>query len=1018
MFFARHDLVLRSLTAAALMAVLAACGGGGSAEPVPIGDGNDGGNSPVVMLTGQFIDAPVAGVTVLDSAGAVLGQTDAEGFFAYPQGGDVNLRIGGIDLGTAAGADVVLPLDLQGGDARGAGNLSRFLLTLDADGDPANGLQISDAVRDAAADMSITAGAFGVDAPDFANTAAANFARTANGDGQRPLRSQADAQAEQACTDQDLADGQYDGDCERGLPIVTIAASDGGDEGASIELLGAAMAQQGRSIQRVLWSQASGPVATVSGASDQDALSVTLPQVDADTQIVFRLTAIDSGGLTGSALIDVPVIQVLPNRVPIVEAGEPVQAVSGDTVTLLGQAADADGSITDSSWAVASTDVAIDLTVIDARSVEFKAPNVPGERTVSLRFSATDNEGATASDTVAVTLTPSPDNIAPTIDDALADPGVAYTGETVALNSLVSDENGDPLEFSWTQVENDEPLVLIDSANAQNAATEVPELGGATAFEFLLAVSDGTATAERKVELQAFPSDTPPPTAQECLADPVQRGCPLWTFRDMVSADDFATCQSNPAGSACPLSVLVDADPGLVGCLTDPGLEACTQVVNNLFDPSFLTERIPPDAPTTSCNPAYDAPTFEHYAGLWHEHTAYSDGTWGKRPIDVFNQARERGWDFATSTEHSDTLDPGNPAALPRDCTSDNPIECQIADLEEPTNNLRKWAAIADMADAATDESFTAIRGFEWTSDRFGHINVFYSDHVINAKTEAGYAVSLTRFWQWFLYPSMFGGGDDAILSFNHPGREDAIEGFLHEDVQGNFEDFFFELPTDLHDPTYTFNDFRHVPGADYRAVGVEVFGKGSEYDSDGRGGSWLSHALDKGWHLGPIGSEDHHGTDWGGESLPKTVVIGRSNNRVDLKEGLLARRFYAVAQHYNDVRVEYFVDGQPMGARIRAPQGTSLPVSVSVTRGGSPFPVNVEIVTTGNTIVETLSGADVTTAFTVPDTETYYFLRIDDPATNRPIAFAAPVWLLPGEQPLPACPQNAEPPKAESSSR
>ena len=40
----------------------------------------------------------------------------------------------------------------------------------------------------------------------------------------------------------------------------------------------------------------------------------------------------------------------------------------------------------------------------------------------------------------------------------------------------------------------------------------------------------------------------------------------------------------------------------------------------------------------------------------------------------------------------------------------------------------------------------------------------------------------------------------------------------------------------------------------------------------------------------------------------------------------------------------------------------------------------------------------------TVGDQERYYFLRILDPDTGRPVAFSSPVWVLPGASPLPLC--------------
>jgi hypothetical protein len=84
--------------------------------------------------------------------------------------------------------------------------------------------------------------------------------------------------------------------------------------------------------------------------------------------------------------------------------------------------------------------------------------------------------------------------------------------------------------------------------------------------------------------------------------------------------------------------------------------------------------------------------------------------------------------------------------------------------LADGTDSLRKWDATAEQAAQATDGSFTALRGFEWSSDRFGHINVYLSSDWVNEVDGGGYA-DMAAFWRWFTA----GGGSDGIGTFNHP---------------------------------------------------------------------------------------------------------------------------------------------------------------------------------------------------------------------------------------------------------
>ncbi|MBO6751745.1 MAG: hypothetical protein JJ903_01555, partial [Spongiibacter sp.] len=420
----------------------------------------------------------------------------------------------------------------------------------------------------------------------------------------------------------------------------------------------------------------------------------------------------------------------------------------------------------------------------------------------------------------------------------------------------------------------------------------------------------------------------------------------------------------------------------------------CYDAFLDVTDPSYVLEQIGPEAPADTCTPAYDADSFYHYAGSLHEHTAYSDGTPLTRPADVYRRVKQSGFDFVGSADHSDNIGIPLSVGLSRaECSAEDFLYCLIlVDKDRPQDAFAKWSATLTQSEAASDDSFTAFRGFEWTSDRFGHANIFFSRNYVNAKTGPGYAVTMALFWDWFSYPAQFGGGSDGLLSFNHPGREDDLESA-------------FEFAGG--DPGFTFNDFRYVPHADYRVVGLEVFGKGSEYDSDGPLGSWFSYALDKGWHLAPVGSEDHHGVTWGDPDLPKTVIVARSRKLDDLRDAMLARRMYAVAQHYNDLRLDYHVDGQAMGARLQRPAGTTLPFTVTVRRhSGAPMSsARIQLVGPGNEVIAEGRGDTLTGTLTVSAEKRYAFVRVlDGDAGDRPVAFAAPVWLLPGASPLPLC--------------
>ena len=133
---------------------LTACGGGG-------GDDKD------VILSGKFVDSPVQGANY--AAGKKSGTTAADGGFRFESGNSLFLSIGDIQLGNGTARRIFTPLTLVNtanpSDATVV-NIASFLQTLDDDGDPNNGILITQAVRTAAIGKTID---FAQSTTDFAN---------------------------------------------------------------------------------------------------------------------------------------------------------------------------------------------------------------------------------------------------------------------------------------------------------------------------------------------------------------------------------------------------------------------------------------------------------------------------------------------------------------------------------------------------------------------------------------------------------------------------------------------------------------------------------------------------------------------------------------------------------------------------------------------------------------------------------------------------------------------------------
>ncbi len=358
------------------------------------------------------------------------------------------------------------------------------------------------------------------------------------------------------------------------------------------------------------------------------------------------------------------------------------------------------------------------------------------------------------------------------------------------------------------------------------------------------------------------------------------------------------------------------------------------------------------------------APAVE-LVGSMHEHSAYSDGWLGSRPADYYASGRAFGLDFMGGSDHSDTFP--LPIAGSEACLGIELPSCLLADTVDPLDSFRKWAATGEQAAAASDDAFTAFRGFEWTSDRFGHINVYFSSRYRNAKLDGGY-VTMGTFWRWLLRDPGLGGGADGVATFNHPGAKKLSEG----------------------DPGFNWNDFAYVPAADSRMVGIEVFNDSDDFGSSGPPEGWYAHALDEGWHLGAVGAEDlghRRSDDWGGPGWAKTVIDAADRSPEAIEAALKARHFYAVRD--GALRLGFSVDGEGMGSRLRRLADEQLPVSASVTDKD----LKLELVTSGGEVVATGDHGELHGTVAADRSKRWYFVRALA-ADGRPMAYSSPVWV------------------------
>ena len=144
---------------------LAACGGGGGSSTEDgdsldnIGTGGPDPQPASQLLTGRFVDAEVDGMQYFTATQS--GVTDADGSYNYLPGESVTFFLGDIVLPAADAGPVVTPLDVFSTDSIADPrviNLTRLLQSLDVDGNPDNGITLSDSAVANATGLSVDFG--------------------------------------------------------------------------------------------------------------------------------------------------------------------------------------------------------------------------------------------------------------------------------------------------------------------------------------------------------------------------------------------------------------------------------------------------------------------------------------------------------------------------------------------------------------------------------------------------------------------------------------------------------------------------------------------------------------------------------------------------------------------------------------------------------------------------------------------------------------------------------------------
>lgn len=328
------------------------------------------------------------------------------------------------------------------------------------------------------------------------------------------------------------------------------------------------------------------------------------------------------------------------------------------------------------------------------------------------------------------------------------------------------------------------------------------------------------------------------------------------------------------------------------------------------------------------------APSGEYqiYFGNLHSHTGFSDGI--GVPEHAYDYARYTAeLDFLAITEHSNLYD-------------------HYLDWDKS----RKWRDIQAVAAAKTEEgAFLALYGAETTwYNQFGHMNTYNMDFFINAYE--------TKFNDIPTYYELVKRYPDSIQQWNHPWScgNRHLDGFTPYDPKLDEVMHMLEINT------------------------IESKELGGLY--------YYVKALDLGWHVAPVGSQDNHRGQWGTENTLRTGVLVDRLTEEHFYDAVRRQRVYFTSALF--LQVWFRINGSIMGTRIAATDQLVFDLHASYRRETGHRIVRAEIIgEQGRVLHHTdCTERELRLQLELPPGERYYFVKVYQ--DDGEFAATAPIWV------------------------
>jgi hypothetical protein len=403
--------------------------------------------------------------------------------------------------------------------------------------------------------------------------------------------------------------------------------------------------------------------------------------------------------------------------------------------------------------------------------------------------------------------------------------------------------------------------------------------------------------------------------------------------------------------------------------------------------------------------------------GLLHAHTLYSDGS--GTPAEAFTRARAADLDFLAVTSHNHSQAEAGAKGTRRDGIL-IATNTDLYDSPNPQTFTRQFRvngidqteqltadSVISAANAATQSDFVGLFGQEFSSISLGnHVNVIGAQSVINIPngdfaplyTELGNVASAQ------LLP---------VVQMNHPHIHKDL--FYHGNqpkvINAMFNDYGFdEFDRDFADLVAAADPFISLievltgPALDDEIHPTFHYPSRLVHDND------YYYYLIQGFHLSPSVGQDNHFRTWGDATPARMGIFAPQLTRDALLTAMRANHTFATED--TDLRLEFFINGQPMGSVLTLAADAPLDITVQVADPTEPSSSYVAELFYGDVVPQdedslekwvlddgladsfSFSGDGVLTfdEFIASGRAEFFFARVQQGDGDR--AWSAPVWI------------------------